>query len=225
MCSIVLSYNRNKFIELMEYNQKRGNFSFSVAEFNQIEGIRSIYKDFGLFDKKVVSDRDNNDSLFIGHVQAPTGGLIQDINRIHPSVIGEPIPHSWMWHNGILKETEIINLQNHLMFEDESWDTKLLHNIISIGGFKELNDIDGSFGCILINRYPISYKIYLFTNAIISMYIDDEFNISSTEFPGSEKIEPNLVYDITYGELRPITAFESKSSPYYFPKYNRKRRS
>ena len=141
------------------------------------------------------------------------------MNRIHPSIIEDPDPESWLWHNGILKEEAIRNLENHLKFEKDTWDTKLLHMSLHLGGFQQLNEIDGSFGCVLIKKYHDTYKMYVFTNDIVTLFIDDNGTLSSIKFGDAcKRIDPNTVYeyDTVLRTINPITSFSSKSSPYYF---------
>ena len=80
MCSIIASFKKEKLEALVDLNQFRGNFSFSYLELETGEST----KQFGRYNKDVIV---NNQNYKISHLQAPTGGLIQDINRIHPTMI------------------------------------------------------------------------------------------------------------------------------------------
>lgn len=211
MCSIFGSFSRDIFIDLARQNQYRGSFSYSVAVFDPYFGIADMVKDFGKLDINRIPDK-NCHEYYIGHVQAPTGGLIKDYNRIHPCEYYE----TYLWHNGILKSNTLKKLQSKFDL-DESWDTRLLHYELHASGFDALNDIDGSFGCVYINHM----NFYMFTSDIVRIFIDDDYNISSTKFPNSTYIEPNVVFNIGIEgkgkiNINKETTFNSKSSPYYF---------
>ena len=212
MCSIVGSYDFNKLYELIKLNQYRGSFSYSFSVLNIETGeIESTIKEFGKFNIDIYHEVYNKYHYYIAHVQAPTGGLIKDTNRIHPSVKKD----SYLWHNGILKEDYIKEVQNRYNLQDGQWDTGLLHNVILDDSFGALNNVDGSFGCL----FNINSKTYLFTSDIIQLFVDDELNISSVKFEGSVKIKPNMVYEIDFNNfnIEELLAFRSKSSPYFIP--------
>ncbi len=212
MCSIACSFSRSKLQKLINLNQYRGNFSYSISIFDNIRGIIYSHKDFGKFDFNQVPEKEYL-QYYIAHVQSPTGGLLKEYNRIHPSYLSES--DSYLWHNGIIKNNSIKHLQQKLSINEE-WDTMLLHEDLDTEYFKGLNHIDGSFGCIYImNKIP---TIYVFTSEIITLFIDSEFNISSVKFENSQRITPNIVYnlDIILKKMKLCSNFNSKSSPYYF---------
>lgn len=212
MCSIICSFSKSKLIELIELNQYRGNFSYSISIFDNNDGVIYSYKDFGKFDFNQIPNKMPL-QYYVAHVQSPTGGLVKEYNRIHPSYI--PESDSYLWHNGIIKKNNIKTLQQKLSCDNE-WDTALLHEDLDIEEFKGLNDIDGSFGCIYVQNKTTT--LYAFTSDIITLFIDDEFNISSVRFENSKRITPNIVYeaDIILRKLNQYSKFRTKSSPYYF---------
>lgn len=186
MCSIVASFDKNKFIELMKLNSYRGNFSYSVLCFNYVEKkIISIYKSFGIFDENILKNIEDGDIYFIGHQQSPTGGLIKDEKRIHPSIIN----NSYLYHNGMLKN-------NFLQKYDynNKWDTELLHKLIN-DDIKNLNLIEGSYSCLYIKE---NGDILLFRNQLSPLYIDKNLNISSTVFESSNMTEYNVIYRLDF---------------------------
>lgn len=213
MCSIIGAFNKEKLLELVKLNQYRGNFSYSISVFDNSEGIVSSYKQFGEFNLDLVPEKKPL-QYYIAHVQAPTGGLIYEYSRIHPSYIEES--KSFLWHNGILKTNTIKELRQKLI-TSRNWDTYLLHEDLDVEGFEGLNNIDGSFGCIYIISNP-KPKFYVFTSDIITLYIDNNFNLSSVSIPNSERIIPNKVYELDIITKKKNVCFEfnSKSSPYYF---------
>lgn len=208
MCSIIGSKTRSSLIELIKLNQFRGNFSYSLTLYNikQNKVVKQI-KNFGEFDFKIIPEIDHCDIYYIAHVQSPTGGLIKDENRIHPSII----KNNMLWHNGILKESEILRLKEKFK-SDLTWDTALLHKYIYESGLQDLSNIDGSFGCIYLTD-----SINMFTTDTINLYMNDKLSISSVKFHNSMRIPPNTVFSINFKKnaLVIITTFSSKSNPYY----------
>lgn len=216
MCSIIGSFSIEKLVELVKLNQFRGNFSYSISKFLINPGvIKDMVKDFGDFDTRVLPKQEDG-YYYIAHVQAPTGGLVRDITRIHPSINSEEFPRTFLWHNGIIKDTCIREIQDRYDLRDAKWDwdTRLLHKAIDEEGVEGLSDIDGSFGCIWICE-PVAY---VFTNDIIRLFIDDDLNLSSVPFDNSKRLPPNIAYmfDFEHRSLTRITEFKSKSSPYFY---------
>lgn len=199
MCSIIASYSRDKFQELIDLNQFRGNFSYSYTEFEN-NRIQEQIKNFGEFN---LGDLGYNYSYKIGHVQAPTGGMIKDTNRIHP-VNTENI---MLWHNGLLTPRGIKFLQNKLGV-DETFDTFLLTLAIEKFDFEILNEIEGLFSCLMIK----SGKIYVFRTKHGKLYIDNDMNISSERFENSKCIDADTVYELDIIKLKYniISKFKTK---------------
>lgn len=183
MCSIIASYSKNKLEELVDLNQFRGNFSFSYLEFEN-DKLNQPTKKFGPYDKNIIND---NFNYKISHLQAPTGGLIQDINRIHPTTIN----NSKLYHNGIITPRGIKFLQNKLN-SDETFDTWLLHKAIEVFGFEILSEIEGLFSCLYIK----DDKIFIFRTKHGKLYIDEEMSISSERFENSKCINHDTVYEL-----------------------------
>lgn len=206
MCSIIGSFDLIKFKELIKINQYRGSFAYSYSSFDPKIGILNTIKDFGEFDINIINKI--TQSYTIGHIQAPTGGLIKDVKRIHPS----RIKNSYLFHNGILKKTYIEKLQNKFR-TNNNWDTYLLHKELIASGFEKLNNIDGSFGCV----YIVNNNIYLFANDLINLFIDDEVNISSVKFNKSTKLPSNCVFklDLLNKTYTDIYQFKTYNNPYY----------
>lgn len=180
MCSIVASFNKKNLEDLVDLNQFRGNFSFSYLEFETGE----LTKQFGQYNKSVIN---NNLNYKVSHLQAPTGGLIQDINRIHPT----NIDNTKLYHNGIITPRGIKFLQNKLN-STETFDTWLLHKAIEEFGFNILSEIEGLFSCLYIK----DDKIFIFRTRHGKLYIDEEMNISSERFENSKCINYDTVYEL-----------------------------
>ena len=206
MCAIVGSFDRDKFEELIELNTYRGNHSFSLAEYDINNAkINLIEQSFGYFDYSLL-DNITTGNYIIGHVQAPTTDS-KDKESIHPSIID----NTYLWHNGIIKENCIEEIQTVLSSKIK-WDTKLLHKYILED--KNLSNIDGTFSCL----YSNGSGLYLFRNEISPMFIDNKFNISSTKFEESTSTHANNLFIIDFHNFELITKkeFLTKENPYFF---------
>ena len=147
---------------------------------------------------------------YLGHIQAPTGGLIEDTNRIHPATN----TNYYMWHNGILKHKYIEELQTQLKSKDE-WDTALLlQSIVKNGLYEAVKEVDGTFSCVMLNT-----SMLLFRNEDSPMFYDAELNISSSKFDGSVSTLSNSIYEV-YIDTKEIvyicTWTPTHVSPYFF---------
>jgi glutamine phosphoribosylpyrophosphate amidotransferase len=159
----------------------------------------------------------------IVHVQAPTTDA-KSLDSVHPaiSVIESTFvkdkytkhikPTSCLWHNGIIKDDCVKELQQK-QNSSVVWDTALLLKEVDFG-FTNLNRIDGSFSCL----YYCNGRMYLFRNDISPMFYDEYLNISSTKFEGSVATPPNKVLsvDTYYRVLHEVFEFETVENPYFF---------
>jgi len=203
MCGIIASKSIKKFKELVLLNQSRGTFSHSLTmlqydDTNKHILDKSIYRQFGEFNFKVfdgVSD-DLQNIYLIGHVQAPTGGLVKDYQRIHPSNVADS---SYMYHNGILKSKYIKEYIVKDGYARDVWDTELLNNNIYKYGFDHLSKVYGSFACLLLQ----DDNLYAFRNNNSIIYYDDQLSFSSVKFDNSFELISGEVFklDLTNNSL------------------------
>jgi glutamine phosphoribosylpyrophosphate amidotransferase len=208
MCSIVGSFSKQTFKELVTLNQSRGLFSYSFMVFDPTNHkIVSLKQNFGEFPLSIV-DEAQSDMYYIGHTQAPTSGLIRDVNRIHPAMSN----NQFLFHNGIIKQKDVMRLKSTLGVYEE-WDSKLmLLDIQNTSLIETVNTIDGSFACV----YFDGTDLMIFRSAAGTLFIDEKMNISSTKFNDSYRIDKDKVYALDFkNELREVCAFTSKSSPYF----------
>ena len=191
MCSIVGSFSKEKFTELMQLNQFRGNFSYSVSLYNIIDKkITFQSKSFGEYSSKVLDILDTTNCYVIGHVQAPTGGLTQDTTRIHPT----NAENTFLWHNGIITSRGIKNLQKTLGSQD-TFDTLLLNKSIS-QNFDSLSEIEGLFTCLFVDENK--GKVNIFRTKHGKLFVDEDLNISSEKFKNSKCINYDTVYELDF---------------------------
>lgn len=213
MCAIFGSRDKDKFLELAELNQYRGNFAYSTTVFQT--GMFRHYPDsetvvhittntgHGKFkDTITMSKEDYKITYYLGHVQAPTTDSVET----HPSNIEGDL----LWHNGIIKDYQVQEWKQELGNVD--WDTELLHRHLVLGG--NLDNVDGTFSCA---RYTKD-NLFLFRNEISPLYFDNDLNISSTKFDDSFETEAGVMYQMNLVEnsLEPLSRFETKENPYYF---------
>ena len=50
--------------------------------------------------EKIIENLNYENVYYIGHQQSPTGGLIKDYERIHPSILNDDCNTSYLYHNG-----------------------------------------------------------------------------------------------------------------------------
>jgi hypothetical protein len=195
MCGICGSNDYAQFTELMHENIKRGSFSCSLTAID----VRSyrIIDQIKTFDTEKLGNllsklKTGSGIYYIGHTQAPTGGLIRNKSRIHPSriVLETPstITDTSLWHNGVL--TEAFMKEN--AWDPKMWDTELIHTIIFNDGIKALSDVKGSFACVYL-RSTSSLKVFRNPQAPI-FWSANAF--SSLPFKGSAPLGSNCVYSI-----------------------------
>lgn len=213
MCAIVGSFNKDKLKELIELNTYRGNHSYSISEFDPIEReINIIKRGLGGFDYSIFEELTDN-KYYIAHTQAPTTNA-KTIDSVHPS----EFDGTFLWHNGIIKDYFVKEMQSKVMIGKGDWDTALLNKWVYFNN--PLDEVDGTFSCL---RYSMG-RLILFRNEISPMFIDDKFNISSTKFKNSNPTPAGKVLYINLTrsdkfkgkDLVEIGEFKTKENPYFF---------
>lgn len=201
MCSIVASFKKEKLQELIEKNQFRGNFSYSYTELEDNGAPTAQLKGFGEFPPKIIRE----EKYKISHVQAPTGGMLKDCKRIHPTEINL----SMLWHNGLITPKGVKFLQKEVEVE-EDFDTLLLHKFIEKYNFnfEKLSEVEGLFSCVML----VVDQLYLFRTKHGQLWIDEDMNISSIEFKNSVCIPYDKVYevDLKNKKLIEVSSFKTK---------------
>jgi hypothetical protein len=207
MCGISASFNLDTLLELIDINNKRGTFSFSLLVYNtKKEAIEAIYQSFSDSRPSIIEyykQLNNKDLYYISHSQAPTStdiGLTEDITRIHPAKLDNRV----LYHNGILKEKSINQLQLKYGLK-ENWDTKLLLTCID-DSYNNLNQIEGSYACIDILK-----DIKIFRNESSILYFDDELNLSSTKIKNMKEVPINAVFILNFKDMELNNIFSFKS--------------
>lgn len=201
MCSIVGSLSRKKLFELCDLNMYRGAVNHSISYYNIKTEEIVVERFMGPLDTSSI--RAMNDTYYIVHLQAPTG----QSENIHPAELHES---HYLWHNGIIKESKMKDLEEKLEVKS-AWDTDLLLRAFEA---EMLDEVDGSFSCLL---YSLG-GLYLFRNEIAPMFYDHDLSISSTKFTNSMPTDPNNIFwmDLHDKSLVSVGTFTTKENPYYF---------
>lgn len=206
MCSIIASFKVDKIKELAALNAYRGQHSHSIYVFEKYNNV-VLYKHRATGPLNI-DEHNLPDGYIICHQQAPT--TENKNNSIHPAQLKDEL----LWHNGILKEKTISELQTKYD-SNVTWDTKLL--LLHIINNKKPDNIDGTFSCIYYN----GKKLHMFRNEISPLFYDKDLNISSTKFENSISVEPNKVLELSLNLSYNISyntdnEFKTVENPYYF---------
>lgn len=193
MCSIIGSFSIDKIKELVVLNQHRGNFSFSISTFDtETHELIQRCKCFGEFDFLALeSCNESPTTYFICHIQAPTGGLLKELDRIHPTAIS----NTYLWHNGIIQPAGMEFL-NQINSSVGTFDTRELHQAIVDDSLDVLSLIEGLFTCV----YVKDDGVRIFRTKHGKLYVDEELNLSSERFENSKCINYNSVYKLDFSK-------------------------
>lgn len=209
MCSIVGSFNKDKIAELIELNKSRGCLFHSVSYYDSVLGHIKVNRGQGAPN---IDQIDIYPGYYcIVHMQAPT----DQKNGIHPAgYFG-----AYLWHNGIIKPKSIKLLNDRIKLSvpdlpRTDWDTEVILRTYCEFGPTYLSQVDGTFSCLMY----YDKDLYLFRNEISPMFIDNEMNISSIQFPGSKETEPNVLFLLETKEkaLYSYGTFKTANNPYFF---------
>jgi len=205
MCSIFGSFSRDKLLELADLNKYRGQHSYSYSYFygGAFGTDVTITKSLGELPYEDIEIPEG--AYCIAHMQAPTTDN-KTIDFVHPAYKSGKL----LWHNGIIKDHWVKKAMKEYNL-DNSWDTYLiLHKYINEG---TLDNIDGTFSCV----YFGNGSLQLFRNEISPLFIDDNYNISSTKFEGSRSLEPNIIWELHPNRsLSKLGSFNTVENPYFF---------
>jgi len=212
MCGIVLATDINELIDLMSLNSDRGTIQYSVTAYS---------KDFTSTQFKFTSEY-NPSSLkeklqsidcamfYIGHLQSPTGIEY----NFHPASNGR----YHLFHNGMMKQKYIRQLQHELNAASIGWDTELMLMAISRAESLPdcLNKFEGTFACILVDVHD--KQVFVFRNMLSPLFARDIVLSSKNPGSGFEQIKANCILKIDFQDNRIVEhqMFNNKELPYYF---------
>lgn len=206
MCSLFGSTDKKLFNELAMLNEYRGTHSHSFATYDGTT-VDNVRKAFGQY-----KDININGRFYIGHQQAPTTESKNEAS-IHPA----NYKGSLLWHNGIIKDTQIKAWQKTYSRE-EKWDTAWLVRLLASNNPMEiLRNTNGSFACVWYHPHRSSLSI--FRNENCPLYIKGS-SYSSTKFENSIELEPNIVYNLNRDMTNWVKTqdeFETKETFFWSP--------
>ena len=209
MCSIFGSFSIDKIRKLAALNSYRGQHSYSYSYYDPEERkITYMRRNLGTLP---IDEIDIPEGQYcIAHMQAPTTSN-KTYEYIHPAGHRDGDSIVYLWHNGIIKEKSIKEMQERLGV-NKSWDTYLI--LYQYYNINSLNNIDGTFSCVY---YQEDTGLKLFRNEISPLFIDKDHNISSTKFDQSTPLKPNIIWRFNPGEsIIEIDTFNTVENPYFF---------
>ena len=223
MCAIVGSFDPQTIIELVRVNSYRGNFSWSITGINESHFIIDKQKGFGEFPEdlflELTEKHKSKDLYWLCHVQAPTGGMVEDVSRIHPARRCDRNSYAenevYLWHNGVIKTKWMDTQPGASKFDTQLMVDKIVKNDQQGKDLsKALYDIDGSFACALLWE---SCFIRIFRNTASPMFVNGT-DISSVKYKEMEKIESGVIYDLNVDcrEITVVEEFDNVNKPFFF---------
>ena len=214
MCAIIASKDPKTILKLVEANSYRGSFSWSISGITKDYQVAVQEKGFGEFpveDFWYLTDSVVEELYWICHVQAPTNGLKEIHERIHPVEHS----HELLWHNGIMK-AKWVKEAMELFDADDEFDTSLLLDQITSENNLEdaLEFVDGSFACIYLKEGEY-LKVFRNTASPLFCFGTD---FSSAMYGDMEPINSNVIYDIDLDvqETQPEQTFKNINEPFFF---------
>ena len=204
MCSISGSFSKDKIRELTDLNAYRGQFSHSICYYNVREGkIDFLQRKLGPLSVDQISF--DKEHYCIVHQQAPTTET--DNTNIHPAAVDG----TYLWHNGIIKQSEIERLQEDLDYFS-SWDTELLLRKVIRDDVP--SNVNGSFACVMIKKQ----NLYVFRNEIAPLFMNFvTCDLSSTVFENGYTVPSNKMWilDPSIRIWNVLGHFETTENPYF----------
>lgn len=203
MCGLVGSRNLETLEKLYEDNKRsgRGSVAYSVSiYFFDDNSLQVIRRKLGEYERPLTLNWSYPNEYYILHSLAPTTGQI----NIHPA---ESNNHS-LWHNGIIKAQQVKKLQQQTAV-DSTWDTQLLlANYLTY----DIDNIDGSFACFLKTDHN---GLHFFRNANAQLYYNEQGDVSTEPFEGSEPVKVGQAMKVEYDSIIPSFQFSSYK-PHFF---------
>ena len=207
MCGIFASRNKDKFYELAKLNSYRGSHSHSISYYNGSK-VSIVTKGLGPMPEIDLDE----DYLIIGHVQEPTTERSENEN-IHPAYKGG----DYLWHNGIILDTQVKKWQEEHQFQKVTWDTYILLTCLLNGDpCERLSNSEGSFACIWYGKF--NPFLSCFRNDNSPLFYDKEGNLSSTKFENSLSLDSGKFYSYVDNKWKSTDMrFDTKDNFYWSP--------
>jgi glucosamine 6-phosphate synthetase-like amidotransferase/phosphosugar isomerase protein len=219
MCAIFGSFNKEMFEILHNANIQRGSWSGSMTGINEpnnkVPYVVNRWPGSAKIEEKTQKTKH---SLYLGHLQAPTGAnRVWAENTTHPFIIGDWV----IAHNGVITN------QDKLVFEYNdgvkvSVDSKLIpilanrffnNDVACIESIsKALSLIEGTFSVWIFNNK--NKKVYIARQGS-TLYADKKGNFSSINSSNKwEEVPEGKIFELTANGLTLAGQFKC-SSPFF----------
>lgn len=221
MCCISSSFSVDSLLNMVNQGKSRAGHSWSVTV---IRSGRVILLNRGL----VVNTPDELDEVIlhnikpnlidrdyiIVHQQAPTTS--ERTAAVHPAT--SPSHPGMLWHNGIIKQSSVDQLQATYNRTDK-WDTMLLSFVLNDfieNDVDHLSSIRGGFACVYVNS--ATGDVNLLRNSVCPLFVNSVGDVSSIQSGSMQPLPVNTVFhlDLNTKQLIPKKSFESAERPYLF---------
>ena len=217
MCGIYCSNDLSTFEILEEANRERGNFATGVAWVNRDTDNYDITKFKGKVDwnKTILPKNKNNNTLYLGHNQAPTSSERRwHANTSHPFLYGDWI----VAHNGVLtnyKELVDEHIPSHGNRVDSSIIPALLaENDYMVGPPDDKADEVSNIASVL-ELLKGTFALWIFNINSFNVYIARQgstlfykgTNVSSIKGCDYREVTEGIIYEYTSSGFKPVEGF------------------
>lgn len=216
MCAIYGSKDRTLFNILHDATQQRGVYAFSYAFIDHSSKKIKIHRQHG--HPKDVEKIDNhiNDTMFLGHNQAPTSSAREwDRTTSHPFVAS-----NWVVaHNGVLTNHKQIN-EKYCVWNKNPVDTSCIPNLLHVVEQADskatevqiieqaLEKLEGTFALWIFNEKTGNVFIARQGSTLYANTTTGDF--CSIQSKGWLEVPEGEIVDVTYG-YDAVGKFKSKS--------------
>ena len=222
MCGIYCSDNLSTFEILDQANRERGNFATGIVWINKDKEEFEVIKYEGCVDWNNEEDIPREETIYIGHNQAPTSSQ-RDYEHLtsHPFIYGDWV----VAHNGVLTNYKQL-IKDYLPNHDNIVDSSIIPALLDENDYQtgpstdqdeELANIANVLECL-----KGTFALWLFNARTYNLYIARQgstlfykgTNVSSIKGEGYKEVSEGIIYKYDEKGLTPMEGFVS-SSPFF----------
>lgn len=223
MCCISASKSVERLKAMIRAGSDRAGHSYSITVFGKgtsrymvtnsavDEILESI--DYAVAHGLIV----DGSTYVIVHQQAPTTSE-RTMSSVHPAYLKVGDHQTLLWHNGIIKDDSVRDLQSKYN-STTMWDTMLLSHavgdLVLNSNQSALSRILGGFACM----YSVDgQQLWAFRNSVCPLYFNDDLDISSVKVGDMKEIKENRMMMIIpdTDEMHDISSFKNHETSYLF---------